>query len=141
MNNNGKPFIIFATLVIVALFLVVGATRLLEPPQPRGVRFMGSPREDIELYYTGKTLLSTINVTLLIILLAVYVNIYRKMQSEFTVGLIIFTVVLLFNAIVSNPLLQQAFGFMAFGLGPFEMLPDLFTLAAVAVLLYITVKY
>jgi hypothetical protein len=34
-----------------------------------------------------------------------------------------------------------AFGFRPFGLGPFAMLPDLFTLGALAVLLYLSVKY
>jgi hypothetical protein len=34
-----------------------------------------------------------------------------------------------------------AFGFRLFGLGPFAMLPDLFTFAALAVLLYLSVKY
>jgi hypothetical protein len=34
-----------------------------------------------------------------------------------------------------------AFGFRAFGLGPFAMLPDLFTCIALAILLYFTVQY
>jgi hypothetical protein len=45
------------------------------------------------------------------------------------------------NALVSNPFMMWAFGFRAFGLGPFAMLPDLFTLAALSVLLYLSVKY
>jgi hypothetical protein len=36
---------------------------------------------------------------------------------------------------------MRAFGFMPFGLGPFAMLPDLFTLVALAVLVYLTTKY
>jgi hypothetical protein len=47
---------------------------------------------------------------------------------------------LLLNALVSNPLLQFGFGFRAFGLGPFAMLPDLFTFFALVVLLYLTLK-
>jgi hypothetical protein len=34
-----------------------------------------------------------------------------------------------------------AFGFRAFGLGPFAMLPDLFTFGALVVLLYLSIKY
>jgi hypothetical protein len=49
--------------------------------------------------------------------------------------------VLLLYAMVSNPIVQVAFGYRAFGLGPFAMLPDLFSLAALAVLLYLTIKY
>lgn len=68
-------------------------------------------------------------------------GIHRKTQSEFTIGLIIFSMVLLLYALASNPLLHRAFGFRAFGLGPFAMLPDLFTCVALSVLLYLTVKY
>jgi hypothetical protein len=96
---------------------------------------------DIEFFYTVKTIISTINVTLLIFLLITYIDIYRKTQSEFTIGLMIFSMVLLLYALTSNPLLHLIFGFYAFGLGPFAMLPDLFTCAALAVLLYLTVKY
>jgi hypothetical protein len=99
------------------------------------------PRGDIELFYTVKTVISTINATLLIFLLITYIDIYTKTQSEFTIGLIIFSMVLLFYALTSNPLLQWTFGFRAFGLGPFAMLPDLFTCIALAVLLYLTIKY
>jgi hypothetical protein len=35
----------------------------------------------------------------------------------------------------------MAFGFYAFGLGPFAMLPDLFTCLALTVLLYLTFEY
>jgi hypothetical protein len=73
--------------------------------------------------------------------LLTYVSIYRKTRSEFTIGLIIFSMVLLLNALTSNPLVIWAFGFRPFGLGPFAMLPDLFTFVALAVLLYLTTKY
>ncbi|MFW6111262.1 MAG: hypothetical protein ACOC6H_04420 [Thermoproteota archaeon] len=96
---------------------------------------------DIEFYYTAKTVISTINVTLLIFLLAMYSSIYVETRSEFTIGLIIFSIILLLYALVSNPLVHQIFGFGALGLGPFAMLPDLFTCMALSVLLYLTFKY
>ncbi len=100
-----------------------------------------SPPGDIELFYTVKTVISTINATLLIFLLITYIDIYTKTKSEFTIGLIIFSMVLLLYALASNPLIQWTFGFRAFGLGPFAMLPDLFTCVALVVLLYLSVKY
>jgi len=99
------------------------------------------PLGDIELFYTAKTIISSINATLLVGLLVTYISIYRKTRSEFTIGLIIFSVVLLLYALASNPILHWTFGFGAFGLGPFAMLPDLFTCIALIVLLYLTVKY
>ena len=80
-------------------------------------------------------------MTLLIFLLITYIGIYREVKSEFTIGLIIFTMVLFFYAFTSNPMVHWVFGFRAFGLGPFAMLPNLFTCVALAVLLYLTLKY
>jgi hypothetical protein len=99
------------------------------------------PPWDIELFYTVKTILSTVNVALLVFLLISYLDIYRKIKSEFTIGLILFSLTLLFYALSSNPLVHWLFGFRGFGLGPFAMLPDLFTTVALTVLLYLTFKY
>ena len=85
--------------------------------------------------------ISTINVVLLVFLLATYVDIYRRKKSEFTVALMIFSVVLLLYALSSNPIIHLAFGFRAFGLGPFAILPDLFTCLAVSILVYLSFKY
>jgi len=75
------------------------------------------------------------------LLLLIYVSIYQKTRSEFTVGLIIFSAVLFLHALVSIPLVYRAFGFYEFGLGPFAMLPDLFSLGALIVLLYLSIRY
>jgi len=98
------------------------------------------PPGDIELFYTAKTVVSTVNVALVIILFLTYIEIYRKTKSDFTVGLIIFSMILLFYTLSSNPIMQWAFGFRAFGLGPFAMLPDLLACIALSVLLYLSLK-
>jgi hypothetical protein len=71
----------------------------------------------------------------------VYADIYRKTRSEFTVGLIIFSATLLLYALTSNPIVIRAFGFRLFGLGPFALLPDVFTFVALIILLYLSIKY
>jgi hypothetical protein len=96
---------------------------------------------DIEFYYTANTVVSSVNVTLSAFLLITYIGIYRKTRSEFTIGLIIFSLVFLLNALASNPLVIWAFGYRPIGLGPFALLPDLFTFVALAVLLYLSLKY
>ena len=151
MNKYVKIWIIFAILLVVAVLSDFLATQNAPTPptpifEPRQLPFdkiswdrnfyMG----DIELFYKVKTILSSINATLLVFLLATYVDIYKKLQSEFTIGLILFSMILLLYALSSNPLLQWLFGYRAFGLGPFAMLPDLFTTLALAVLLYLTMK-
>ena len=144
MNRNVRTWLILGTLIVVAIVAAFWATsRVWFSPYPfeRRPRPQQNIPGDIEFFYTAKTVFSTINVTLLIFLLLTYVSIYRKTQSEFTIGLIIFSMVLLLNALTSNPLVIWAFGFRPFGLGPFAMLPDLFTFVALAVLLYLTTKY
>ena len=96
---------------------------------------------DIELYYILNTVFSTLNATLLVFLLAIYAEIYFKRKVEFTLWLIIFCSVLLLYALTSNPIIQWAFGFRPFGLGPFAVLPDVFTFIALVILFYLTMEY
>ncbi|MEM1507603.1 MAG: hypothetical protein QXN40_03180 [Candidatus Bathyarchaeia archaeon] len=95
---------------------------------------------DIEVFYTAKSIISTVNVTLVLILLLIYVDVYRKTKAQFSAGLIIFSLVLLFYTLSSNPFMHMLFGFRAFGLGPFAMLPDALTFAALIILLYLSLK-
>jgi hypothetical protein len=142
MNKYVKIWVILAILLVVAAisdFLAIQnapshPTSIFDPRLPFDI--MG----DIELFYKIKTILTSINATLLVLLLATYVDMYKKIQSEFTIGLIVFSLILLLYAISANPLLQWLFGYRAFGLGPFAMLPDMFTTLALAVLLYLTMK-
>ena len=152
MNKYLKIGIILAILVIVIVVTDYFATQnapfphlsLLEPRRlpfdnirpDRDFSLLG----DLELFYRVKTVLTSINATLLVILLLTYVDIYKKLRSEFTLGLILFSLILLFYAISSNPIVQSVFGFRAFGLGPFAMIPDIFTSIALAILLYLTMK-
>ncbi len=85
-----------------------------------------------------KTILASVNTILLTILLAIYFGIYRATQSQFSLGLIIYSMALLLYSLTSNPLLHLAAGFRLFGLGPFTILPDLFTCIASAILLYLS---
>jgi hypothetical protein len=145
MNTYVKIGLILTALAAVALLSAFLAVTI-EPLSPRVPPWEPRPfpREvpgDIELFYTIKTVVSSVNVTLLIFLLVTYINMYRKTQSEFTVGLVIFSLVLLLYALASNPIVHLIFGFSEFGLGPFAMLPDLFTSMALGVLLYLTFKY
>jgi len=144
MNKNMLIWLLLPTLIVVAMLAALWAASIVWLPNSPWERHLEYPTDipgDIEFFYTAKTVISTINVTVLIFLLIMYIDIYRKTQSEFTVGLMIFSIVLLLNALASNPLVTWAFGYRAFGLGPFAMLPDLFTFGALIVLLYLSVKY
>ena len=139
MNRNLRNWLVLITLVVVAVLAALLATST----SPFGLRERPSRENpaDIELFYTLETIVSIINVALSTFLILMYVNIYRKTRSEFTIGLMMFSAVLLLHAFVAIPLVQRAFGFVPFGSGPFAVLPDLFTCAALAVLLYLTYQY
>ena len=147
MSAKIKIGLSIVMIIVVGLFAALWATTveprtpMLEPrsfplPQDR-IRFI----EDLEFFYTAKTVISSINVTLVIFLLGTYIGLYRKTKSEFVMGLIVFALILLLYTLVSNPIVIYIFGFQPFGLGPFAMLPELFTSLALGVLLYLTLKY
>jgi hypothetical protein len=147
MNNKIKIGLTIVLITTVALLAVLWATTV-EPRtpilEPRPFPFSqdrSSFAEDLELFYTAKTVISSVNMTLVIFLLGTYVSLYRKTKSEFVIGLIVFALILLLYTLVSNPIVIYLFGFQPYGLGPFAMLPDLFTLLALGVLLYLTLKY
>ena len=154
MNKYLKILIIIGVLSVVAIFAEFLTTQYSPFPSAPiwGPRLLPSDKfkfdftgywsfvGDWELFYKGRSILSTINATLLVFLLATYIDMYKKVKSEFTIGLIGFSLILLLYALSSNPLLQWLFGYRAFGLGPFAMLPDLFATLALAVMLYLTMK-
>jgi hypothetical protein len=159
MNRYLKISLMLCILVAVALLSYLWATSNTpvptQPSEPfnpfeprrfppdwfsRDREWFTSSVADIELYYTLQTVISTINATLLVFLMVTYIDIYKTLKSEFTIGLIIFSMILLLYALVSNPLMQNIFGFRGIGLGPFAMLPHLFTCLALAVLIYLTMK-
>ena len=144
MNNKIKFGLTIVLITAVGLLAALWAitveprTPMLEPrsfPPPQdSLNFRG----DLELFYTAKTVISSVNMTLVIFLLGTYVSLYRKTRSEFVVGLIVFALILLLYNVVSNPIVIYLFGFQSYGLGPFAMLPDLFTCIASITLLYIS---
>jgi len=142
MKKSFRMWLIIVTLIVVAILTTLWATSRVwfqfSPFERRPPRIIAG---DIEFFYTAKTVVSTINVTLLVFLLLTYIDLYRKTRSEFTIGLTIFSLVFLLNVLASNPLVVGVFGFQPFGLGPFALLPDLFTSGALAILLYLSVKY
>jgi hypothetical protein len=143
MSSRLKLGLILAILVAAAIFAAFWVTTMILPPSfpvrrgPTG----GFVPGDFEYFYFAYTIISTINIALLVILLITFVNIYNKTRSPFTIGLIIFAAAFLMKDIASSPFVTGLFGFIAFGLGPFVFLPGIFEFAALSVLLYLSVRY
>jgi hypothetical protein len=146
MSKNLKIGLVI-TVVVIAIAILAALWASATFPFPittfpeRRFPASGQIIGDFEFFYVAQTVVSTVNIALLLFLLITYIDIYRRTRSQFTIGLIIFSLVFLLNALTANPLIIWVFGFQAFGLGPFALLPDLFELVALSVLLYLSVKY
>ena len=92
-------------------------------------------------YFVIGSVFSTANMVLSTILLITYVVTYRKTKAEFNLVLIIVALTLLCYSVVANPLIRTALGYGGSGLGPFFMLPNLFTFGTLVALLYLSLKY
>ena len=135
MKGSRSLNVILAAAAIVGILAYVVAS-LSSFTMGRG---MGQHQAgDYEIYYTIKAMLATVNAFLLIILSSIYWRVYRDTGLEFSLGLVIFSFALLLYSLVSNPLLVSVMGYRGSGLGPFAMLPDLFTCIASITLLIIS---
>jgi hypothetical protein len=135
MNRNTKIGVLVGCFVLavalVALFLTQGL------PPPLVAHWMSPPPP---WYYTTQSLISIVSVVLSVFLLVMYADSYKKTRSEFSVALMIFAILLLLSSLASNPALQSAFGFKAFGLGPFAVLSLLFQCIGLGILCVIAVR-
>jgi hypothetical protein len=145
MNKRLKFGLIIVILVAVAIFAAFWAVVLRQQHIPGFQQSRLPPSRvipgDFEYFYVAFTIISTINIALLVILTLIYVNIYIKTKSNFTIGLIIFALAFLVENLTSSPLVTSLYGFRAYGLGPFEFLPGLFEFFALTILLYLSIKY
>ncbi len=144
MSNRFKVGIIITIIATVAVVTALWALVALHEPTflvRRALPPGGSVPGDFEYFYVAFTIIATINIALLVIVLISYLSIYNKTRSPFTVGLIIFAAAFLLKDIASHPFVTGLFRFRVYGLGPFAFLPALFELAALSVLLYLSVKY
>jgi len=126
---------------IVLLALTIGMFTFLLATQ--GNLMVGCGRHpmyrgDLEIYYTLKAVISSINAFLLIVISSIYWKNYVDTGLEFSLGLVVFSVALLMYSLVANPLIIGVAGYRASGLGPFAVLPEIFTLIASLTLLYIS---
>jgi hypothetical protein len=145
-KNRNLLFIIVIGLIVVGILAAVWASLTFDVLTSDRFPFRPLPvpefnPADLEFYYIARTVVSTVNIALLVFLTATYVTIYRKTKSEFTIGLLIFALIFLIKDLTESPFITGAFGFRLSGLGPFALLPDLLEFAALTVLLYLSVKY
>jgi len=126
------------TLVVLAIGLALGALLALVPrpdrpgPGPRPGMF--------ETYDDVDVVLSTVSTAFLVALLVVYAKTYSETRAPFALGLIVVLGALLFQGILTSPLLFGAFGHALGSLGPFLLAADAFKAGAFAAFLYLSLQ-
>lgn len=93
----------------------------------------------IRNYTYGRTVMSVINIGLLIYLLSNYVEIYKISKSNFAFGLVVLSIALLLYSISSNPYVTMILSFDKFKTPRvFTFIPDIFTTVASIILIYLS---
>jgi len=87
-----------------------------------------------------KTVISFINIGLIIPLFAIYAGIYRKMRSSFTLGLLAVIFALGMYAVTSNPLVISLLGGRVGDIGLFQIIPDICATVALIILIRISLE-
>ena len=137
MNENRTMIAIFLGALVIGVIAFYVSQYSTHEPMGQGMGMNRQPG-DHEIYYSLKAVLASVNAFLLVSISVIYLKVYNETGLEFSLGLVIFSLALLFYALTSNPLLVRYAGFMGSGLGPFAMLPDLFTCIASMTLLYLS---
>jgi len=90
--------------------------------------------------YTLGTIFICTNIFLLLGLLGIYVDSFRKLKSSFIFGLILFIGVLLVQSIISLPILHFTVGYSSYNPSLFGILPNIFETLALVILLYLSME-
>ena len=85
-----------------------------------------------------KTVISFINLGLIIPLFIIYAGIYRRVRSSFTLGLMAVVFALGMYALTSNPLIVSLLGGRAGEIGLSQIIPDLCATVALVILIRIS---
>lgn len=147
MEKNDLIFIVLVSViaVIIASFMIPlwvkapqeGPVKMPgqpQPPQPAGQTPPREPGADL------KTVVSFINIALIIPLFVIYTGIYRDLRSSFTLGLMAVIFALGMYAVTSNPQIVSLLGGRLDIPGIYQVIPDLCATVALVILVKISLE-
>ena len=132
MNGRGKLAVVIVSVVLAAVVGLLLAEWLLPPLAGTGMQGLDG------FYLRMKSVITTVNLALCIVLITSYLKMYTEVKSRFTLGLVFVMFTMLIYAATSNPIVHALSGFCLTGLGPFTMIPDFFAMAALGILMYLS---
>ena len=146
MRKDYRSGTVLLSIFVMCIVISENVLCLGQPERPRRPPFGWdiSPEELEQLrnllpyYLTAKAIIDTINTVLILSLVVIHVNIYRRTGTRFSLGLVLFSTALLLYTILANPLIYGVLGFRRIGFGPIFIIPDLLTLLASSILIYLS---
>jgi hypothetical protein len=96
----------------------------------------------MDAVWLSRVVLSSINLALLVILISLFIKKYRTIRSEFTLGLLLFSLALFFRTLFSAPLINYfVFGStVSLPVDPYRLIADVFELIALTIFIYIATR-
>jgi hypothetical protein len=122
---------------ILATGVVLGIVLSSSVPPEIGRRFSIFP---FDLILRTHIVFAVVQIVLIVALLAIYLRFYAHTKSNFDLGLVIVIAALFLYSVFSNPLVNGLVGYVPFGSGYFELLPDFFLILAYSVFLYLSLE-
>jgi hypothetical protein len=127
--------------VVLTFGVLLGAVLALSIPETTirfgpGGFFLLSVQRALQLH----VVLTTIEMVLLFALVIVYIKVYSVTRANFSMGILIVLFALLFHSVLSYPLTVNDIGPVLLGSGALFPYPDLFTILAYAVFLYLSLE-
>lgn len=125
---------------IFAVCLLAATATFAAAEQGQGSSGMNRQSNDRQEYYDIASILGLVNAAACLVLVGLYLQVWRAARSEFALALVILVVALLVHSLASNPLMHRAFGFEPAGLGPFVVLSTILTSLALGALAYLATR-
>jgi uncharacterized membrane protein (DUF485 family) len=143
--------LIFIGIVVGFIFSTIGFNFIKEAIQQSGYQATNAQERRFSLLYTVSMIINCVDIVLLIGILWIYLDSYRKTKSSFMLGLTFFIGVLFTRSIVTLvtihslfieyvraiPLLTKAF-VIGGGFGTFSFFLNIFEIIAISILLYLS---
>ena len=142
----------FIGIVLGIVFAQIGIGEAKEVLQELGIRLSGLQERQFTNIYTLFIVVLVLDLVLLVGLLWIYIDMYRKTKSSFMMGLTLFISVLLVRGLLTLFMLHALFTryLRAFpvirellgdsGFGTFSFFISIFEIIAVSILLYLTME-
>jgi hypothetical protein len=156
ISPKAKALIVIASLIFIGIivgliFSTIGFNFIKEAIQQSGYQATDAQERRFSLLYTVSMIINCVDIILLVGILWIYLDSYRKTKSSFMLGLTFFIGVLFTRSIVTLvtihslfieyvraiPFLTKAF-VMGGGFGTFSFFLNIFEIIAISILLYLS---